>query len=96
MLDKVKLKLRISHTLLDKDIKDTIEEARAELIRSGISEKYAKSSHPLVESAIKTYCLYVYANDDKKTQGYFESWQYQMDNIRKSMEPSTEEGDADV
>lgn len=96
MLGKVKLALRISHNLLDEDIKETIDTARAELIRSGVSEKYANSNHPLVESAIKTYCLFVYANDDKKTQGYFDSWQYQMDNIRKSAEPALEEGDSDV
>ena len=96
MLGKVKLALRISHNLLDADIKETIDTARAELIRSGVSEKYANSNHPLVESAIKTYCLFVYANDDKKTQGYFDSWQYQMDNIRKSAEPALEEGDSDV
>ena len=96
MLDKVKLALRISHTLLDGDIKDTIEVARAEMIRSGVSKAYANSSHPLVESAIKTYCLYVYSNDEKKTQGYFNSWEYQLDNIRKSTEPALEEGDSDV
>jgi uncharacterized phage protein (predicted DNA packaging) len=96
MLGKVKLALRISHNLLDSDINATIDTARAELIRSGVSEKYANSNHPLVESAIKTYCLFVYANDDKKTQGYFDSWQYQMDNIRKSAEPALEEGDSDV
>lgn len=96
MLEKVKLALRISHNLLDVDINETIDTARAELIRSGVSKKYANSNHPLVESAIKTYCLFVYANDDKKTQGYFDSWQYQMDNIRKSAEPTLEEGDSDV
>lgn len=96
MLDKVKLALRISHDLLDGDINDTIEVARAEMIRSGVSKGYANSNHPLVENAIKTYCLYVYSNDDKKTQGYFDSWQYQLDNIRKSAEPALEEGDSDV
>jgi hypothetical protein len=38
----------------------------------------------------------VYSNDDKKTQDYFGSWQYQLDNIRKSPEPALEEGDSDV
>lgn len=97
MLEKVKLALRISHNLLDSDIEDTIETARAELIRSGCSEEYANSNHTLIVSAIKTYCLYVYANDEKKTQGFFESWQYQLDNIRKSAEPElTEESGANV
>lgn len=98
MLEKVKLALRISHNLLDSDIEDTIKTARAELIRSGCSKEYADSGHSLIVSAIKTYCLYVYTNDEKRAQGFFESWQYQIDNIRKSIEPelTTEESGSDV
>ena len=46
MLDKVKLALRISHDLLDGDITDPIEVARAQRIRSGVSKGYANSNHP--------------------------------------------------
>ena len=88
MLEKVKLALRISHNLLDSDIQGTIDIARAELIRSGVSEEKANGNDVLVESAIKTYCLFVYTNDDKRAQGFFESWQYQLDNLRKSSEYS--------
>lgn len=88
MLEKVKLALRISHNLLDSDIQGTIDTARAELIRSGVSEEKAYGNDVLVESAIKTYCLFVYTNDDKRAQGFFESWQYQLDNLRKSSEYS--------
>ena len=91
MLDKVKLALRISHNLLDSDIKDTIETARAEMVRSGVSEDVAHDSNTLIESAIKTYCQAVYANDEKRAEGFMKSWQYQLDNIRKS---SMEESDA--
>jgi len=84
MLEKVKLALRINHTFLDADIEDTIQTARAEMLRSGISEDICYSSIDLVEMAIKTYCLFVYANDTKMSEGYFKSWQYQLDNIRKS------------
>ncbi len=84
MLEKVKLALRISHNLLDSDIEDTIKTARAEMNRSGISLDVAQSNLDIVEMAIKTYCLYVYASDSKLTEGYFKSWQYQLDNIRKS------------
>jgi uncharacterized phage protein (predicted DNA packaging) len=86
MLNKVKLALRISHNLLDSDIQSTIDVARAELIRSGVSKEKAESEDSLIESAIKTYCLFVHANDDKRAQGFFESWQYQLDNLRKSIE----------
>ena len=91
MLDKVKLSLRISHNLLDSDIKDTIETARAEMVRSGVSEDVAYDNSTLIESAIKTYCRAVYASDEKRAEGFMASWQYQLDNIRKS---SMEEDDA--
>lgn len=84
MLEKVKLALRISHNYLDSDIYDTINTARAEMIRAGVAENIANSSADVVEMAIKTYCLFVYANDTKMSEGYFNSWQYQLDNIRKS------------
>lgn len=84
MLEKVKIALRINHTLLDSDIEDTINTARAEMLRSGVSEEIANSSLDVVEMAIKTYCLFVYANDTKMVDGYFNSWQYQLDNLRKS------------
>jgi hypothetical protein len=84
MLNRVKVALRISHNLLDSDISETIDTARAELIRSGVSQTLANSDNILVQSAIKTYCLFVYTNDEKRAQGFFESWQYQLDNIRKS------------
>jgi uncharacterized phage protein (predicted DNA packaging) len=84
MLEKVKMALRISHNLLDSDINDTISTARSEMIRSGIAENIANSDIDIIQMAIKTYCLYVYASDTKLTEGYFKSWQYQLDNIRKS------------
>lgn len=96
MLQDVKLRLRISHSLLDSDIAETIEIARAEMIRSGVSSEYANSNHPLIKNAIKTYCCYIHGDDEKKADGYLESWLYQLDNLRKSTAPELEEGDADV
>lgn len=84
MLAKVKLALRITHTLLDSDIEETIALARAEMVRAGVNSSVADSNLPIVEGAIKTYCLYRYANDEKMSEGYFKSWEYQIDNLRKS------------
>lgn len=87
MLEKVKLALRISHTLLDNDIEDTIRTARAEMIRSGVAEcKVEDETDDLITSAIKTYCLFSYANDTKMQEGYFKSFTYQIENLRKSSE----------
>lgn len=85
MLEKIKTALRITHTYLDRDILDTISTARAEMIRSGINNDKANDGNDaLIAQAIKTYCLYVYAPNSKDAEGYFESWQYQLDNIRKT------------
>lgn len=84
MLGKVKLALRITHNYLDQDIEDTIKMARAEMIRSGVSEEVANSSNEIVENAIKTFCLYTYCNDSKFTEGYFNSWIFQLENLRRS------------
>lgn len=83
MLDKVKLALRISHNLLDADIAETIALARTEMMRAGVDVSLAQSDNPLVEGAIKTFCLSNYTDKDK-AEKYFESWQYQLDNLRKS------------
>lgn len=84
MLDKVKLALRITHTFLDDDISDTIALARSEMVRAGVSAGLADSENVLIEGAIKTFCLMHYSNDSKMVEGYAQSWEYQLDNIRKS------------
>lgn len=85
MLDKVKLALRISHEFLDDDITDTILAARAEMVRSGVLEEKANDdTDPLITSAIKTYCLAVYTSDNTKADGYRNSWEYQLECLRKS------------
>lgn len=83
--DKIKLALRISHDLLDGEITELITTARAEMTRAGVPDSVAEdTSNDVVTQAIKTYALYSMADDEKKAEGYFESWQYQLDNIRKS------------
>lgn len=85
MLQAVKKALRISHSYLDEEITSTIESARAELIRSGVSPSDANSSdNELINTAIKTYCKAIYANDTKMAEGYQKSFEYQCDNLRKS------------
>ena len=96
MLDKVKQALRISHNFLNNDIRDTIEAARAEMIRSGVSVKAASNDgDQLIARAIKTFCLGEYEKDPKLAEGYQKSWEYQLDNLRKSSS-YTESGDENV
>ena len=91
ILQKVKLALRISHTLLDDEITDYIASARQEMKRAGMDATKADSSDDIIETAIKTYVLAQYANS-KDSERYNESFKYQLDNLRKSY-PAEETSD---
>lgn len=87
MLETIKTALRISHTKLDNEINNTIAVARAELVRLGINADKVNdliSEDKLINEAIKTYCLFSFSNNEKMVEGYFNSWQYQVDNLRRS------------
>ena len=85
MLDRIQLALRISHNLLDSEIQQNIAVARAEMIRSGVSvQKAQDDDDPLIGNAVKTYCLYAMASDEKMSDGYLKSWSQQLENLRKS------------
>lgn len=64
-------------------IRRNILAARAELIRSGVSDVLAKSDNPLVEDAIITFCLYK-MDDESMIERNWSAFQYQQDNLRKS------------
>lgn len=86
-IQAIKTALRISHNKLDDEISNTIDVARMELIRAGIHPDKVDiiiSDDKLIDEAIKTYCLFSYSNNEKMAEGYFNSWQYQVENLRKS------------
>jgi uncharacterized phage protein (predicted DNA packaging) len=57
MLSDIKLSLRINHSAFDSEITDLIEEARHDLMLSGISSLKANDElDPMIRRAIKTYC----------------------------------------
>ncbi|NCD09937.1 MAG: phage gp6-like head-tail connector protein [Negativicutes bacterium] len=84
LIDDVKKSLRISHTKLDTEITATIDVAKAELERAGVIAENVVDTDSLIAEAIKTYCKYSFASDPKMRDGYFISWQYQLDCLRKS------------
>lgn len=84
LLDDVKTALRISHTKLDTEISATIQAAKAEMARAGIETTSISDTDALIVDAIKTYCRYSFASDLKMREGFFMSWQYQLDCLRKS------------
>lgn len=83
-IQKVKLALRISHTKLDEEIQATINTAKNEMERAGILEVAIVETDALILEAIKVYCKYSFASNDKMREGYFVSWQYQLDCLRKT------------
>lgn len=89
IFDKVKLALRISHDLLNDEINEVIASARQEMIRAGVdadvvNETAGETTNELVESAIKAYALEYYTRDVKEADRYAISFQYQLDNLRKT------------
>lgn len=80
--DALRLTTKAANKLL-KPIQRNILTARAELIRSGVSENLAKSNHPLVEDAIITFCLYK-MDDEVNQDRNLSVFRYQQDNLRKS------------
>ena len=81
----VKTALRVSHDRLDGEIQDMIDAARADMVRAGVSEEAAsEEENPLVRDAVKVYCLMRFTTDTDRYNRFFESWQYQLDCLRKS------------
>ncbi|MBP3617926.1 MAG: hypothetical protein J6J38_07805 [Lachnospiraceae bacterium] len=84
--DSIAKALRIgtaSAKALDSEFERHIRTARAEMIRSGVSDVLANSSHDLIEDAIITFCLMKMGPKEQYEQNK-ESWEYQVDCIRKS------------
>lgn len=78
--------LRLSEsagTLLLEEIQSNIEAARAELLRSGVSSAKIEEDDALMQNAIIDYVL-MQMNDEDQYERYFNAWQYEMDNLRKS------------
>lgn len=71
LLDDVKTTLRVSHNALDNDISDLIEEARHDLMLSGVSSKKANDDKdPLIKRAIKTYCKAEFITDVREAERF--------------------------
>lgn len=80
MLNEVKTALRVSHNALDSDINDQIEEARHDLMLSGISSiKANDDTDPLIKRAIKLYCK---ANSSEKDA---EKYQLSYDSLKNHL-----------
>lgn len=70
LLAKIKANLRISHTALDDDLKDTITACIADLNVCGVHEPNPRESDPLILNAIKLYCRSAFTDDTAKAEAY--------------------------
>ncbi len=86
LFPSVKTYLRISHDKLDNEINEILTTGRKELVRAGISEDKAFSNDSLVANALRVWCQMHFTNDMNKYEIFFKSWQYQVDNLRKSQD----------
>lgn len=84
-----------SKEALADEIDRNIKTARAEMIRSGVSVKLAESDNVLVEDAIITYTM-MRMGDTARMDNYKNSWEYQLDCIRKSTIDAESGENADV
>lgn len=79
MLNKIKIDLRISHSLLDVDIQDNIDSCIDDLKRVGINLK-DKEKRPLIIKAVKLYCRWQY-NFENQAERYKNTYE----NLRNSL-----------
>ena len=70
LLAKVKTYLRISHTALDDDLKDTIAACLADLNVCGVQAPKQEETDPLILNAIKLYCKCAFTDDQAKATAY--------------------------
>ena len=84
ILDEIKVWIGITHDKRDTDILGSINYAKSELERAGIISDKIVETDSQIKEAIKVYSKYAFASEEKIKAGYFESWQYQLDCLRRS------------
>lgn len=84
----IKARLRINHDLLDDQLAQDIETAKAELVRVGVSsDKVDSTDDSLIDEAIVSYCMMIEASiDSKMYDAYEKQWIQRRDELRKSTE----------
>lgn len=73
VLARIKLFLRISHTVLDEDIQADIDACMADLKAVGVI--YATAEDPLIFNAVKLYCKSLYIDDVVKGAEYLRRYE---------------------
>lgn len=87
LAERAKTRLRIRHNKLDDEVKSTVEAAGLAMRRAGVSEQRLDPPDKLTAEAILTYVQYKMA--ESGNEQFFESWQYQVDCIRRHREETS-------
>lgn len=90
MLEKIKFALRIDESILDEEIQDTIDAAKADLELCGVLKTKIVETDPLIIRAIKTFCKSEFSNDDKESSKYKEAYEMLRDHLSLSIDYSVE------
>lgn len=76
MFESVKRALRVSHDLLDDEIRDLIDAARMDLVQSGVSsDKAGSEDDPLIKRAVITYCKAHFGLSQVDSEKYQKSYE---------------------
>jgi len=90
LIDKVKLVLKFDDSILDEDIQDTINAAKADLKLCGILESKIVETDTLILRAIKIFCKAEYSTDDKESNRYKESYEMIKNHLSMSIDYTVE------
>lgn len=75
LVEKIRQRVRLTTTTLDTEIADLIEEAKADLILSGVLAEKIVDTDPLILRAISTYCRAYYESDNAKAERLQQSYE---------------------
>ena len=90
LLPKIKTNLRISHSVLDGDLTDTIAACLADLTICGVQ---VAETDPLILNAVKLYCRKEYTDDTGKAAEYQKRYDALKSCLMMASEYSTEATD---
>lgn len=80
MLERIKLAVRISHSVLDEDIQSDIDACLADLEVHGV--KRADKADPLIFNAVKLYCKAAYTDDPVKAEKFQQRYEKLRDSLK--------------
>ena len=93
LIDDVKLALRITSNVFDKEVEDLINAARQDLILSGISQSKAYDENdPLIKRAVTVYCKTHFGYDNPEAERFQQAYNMLKTHLALSEEYAVGDG----